>query len=96
MADLSLQIPLRVRHLNEECVVVEDATGTRAHYVYIDTDDTRRRSRSSVRPEQGLRIAQAAACALTFELERRGAAVTGDPANLLLAVDAATEGAGRA
>jgi hypothetical protein len=90
MSDLGLQLPLRLRHLNRECIVVEDAIGTRCHYVYLDTDDSRRRSRNSVRPEQGLRIAQVVARALTVELERRGAGVAGDSDDLLLAVDAVT------
>jgi hypothetical protein len=76
--------------------VVEDAIGTRAHYVYLDTDDTRRRSRNSVRPEQGLRIAQVVARALTVELERRGAGVDSDSADLLRAVDEASDAAERA
>ena len=71
MSDLGLQLPLRIRHLNHECIVVEDAIGARCHYVYLDTDDTRRRSRNSVRPEQGMGIAQVVARALTVELERR-------------------------
>ncbi|MGH1587708.1 hypothetical protein ACRBEV_04310 [Methylobacterium phyllosphaerae] len=91
MSKLGLQLPSRVRHLNHECIMVEDATGTRAHYVYVDIDDTRRRSRNSVRPEQGLEIARLVARALTIEMERRGAGVARDPADLLHAVDAATE-----
>jgi hypothetical protein len=91
MTDLGLQLPLRVRHLNHECIVVEDAIGTRTHYVYLDTDDTRRRSRNSVRPEQGLRIAQVVARALTVELERRNSGLARDSADLLRGVDAVTE-----
>jgi hypothetical protein len=93
MTDLGLQLPLRVRHLNHECIVVEDAIGTRCHYVYLDTDDTRRRSRNSVQPEEGLRIAQVVARALTVELERRNSGLARDSADLLQAMDAA---AGRA
>jgi hypothetical protein len=78
MTDLGLQLPLRVCHLNHGCIVVEDAIGTRCHYVYLDTDDTRRRSRNSVRPEQGLRIAQVVARALTVELERRNSGLARD------------------
>ena len=96
MSDLGLQLPLRIRHLNHECIVVEDAIGTRCHYVYLDTDDTRRRSRNSVRPEQGMGIAQVVARALTVELERRAAGVAGESADLLRAVDAATETGERA
>jgi hypothetical protein len=91
MSDLGLQLPLRVRHLNGECIVVEDAIGTRCHYVYLDTDDTRRRSRNSVRPEQGLRIAQVVARALTVELERCNSGLARDSADLLRGVDALTE-----
>jgi hypothetical protein len=91
MTDLGLQLPLRVRHLNHECIVVEDAIGTRCHYVYLDIDDTRRRSRNSVRPEQGLRIAQVVARALTVELERRNSGLARDSADLLRGVDAVTE-----
>lgn len=88
MPDLGLQLSLRVRHLNDECIVVEDAVGTRAHYAYLDTDDTRRRSRSSVLPEEGLRIAQVVARALTVELERRNSGLARDSADLQRAVDA--------
>jgi hypothetical protein len=91
MTDLGLHLPLRVRQLNHECIVVEDATGARCHYVYVDTDDTRRRSRNSVRPEQGAEIARSVARALTVELERRNAGVAGESADLLRAVDAVTE-----
>jgi hypothetical protein len=53
----------------------------------LDTNDTRRRSRSSVRPEQGLEIARLVARALTVEIERRGAGVTCDPDDLMRAVE---------
>ena len=87
MPDLDLRLPLRVRRLNDECIVVEDAIGTRYHYVYLDTDDTRRRSRGSVRPEQGLEIARLVARALTVEMERRGAGMAGDSADFLRAIE---------
>ena len=95
MIDLALQLPLRVEALGES-VKVLDAGGRRAAQVYTCAEPERRLQNKLLSPEEGIVTAKIIARALTIELERRGAGVAGDPADLLLAVDAATERAERA
>lgn len=87
MPRLSARLPLRVRRLNDECVVVEDATGMRLSHIYVDADNTRRQTRRSVTPEEGAEIAKAIARALTVEIERQGGGIARDGAEFLRAID---------
>lgn len=69
MTDLGVRLPLRVRRLNGECIAVEDATGARLACMYMDTDETRRRSRQSLAPAQAEAIAKVIARSLTAHIE---------------------------
>jgi hypothetical protein len=57
MTELDISLPLRIRRLNDECIVVEDAAGTRLSCTHFSTDETRRRSRGSMAPDQAVAIA---------------------------------------
>jgi hypothetical protein len=90
MSDLGLQLPLCVIALTEAVKVV-DAGGRCAAYVYTAAERERRLQTKRLSPEEGIATAKVIARALTVELERRGAGVAGDNADLLQAMDAAGE-----
>jgi hypothetical protein len=90
MSDLDLQLPLRIFVL-EGAVKVIDAGGRVAAHVYTCIDRERRLQTKRLSPEEGVKTARVIARALTVELERRGAGVAGDAADLLDAVDAAND-----
>ncbi|MGH1572064.1 hypothetical protein ACRAWG_16955 [Methylobacterium sp. P31] len=85
-----MQLPLRI-FVVEESVKVIDADGRVAAYVYTSDERERRLQTKRLSPEEGIATAKVIARALTVELERRGAGVAGEAADLLLALDAATE-----
>ncbi|MGH1575570.1 hypothetical protein ACRAWG_39325 (plasmid) [Methylobacterium sp. P31] len=94
MTDLGLQLPLRI-FVTEDSVKVIDADGRVAAYVYTAAERERRLQTKRLSPEEGIATAKVIARGLTVELERRGGGVAGDSADLLQAMDALTETAGR-
>jgi hypothetical protein len=90
MADLGLQLPLSIVAQEGPAGVI-DAGGRVAAYVYTSDDRERRLQTQRLSPEEGIEAAKIIARALTVELERRGGGVAGDDADLLEAMDAATE-----
>jgi hypothetical protein len=90
MSGLGLQLPLRIVALAESVKVI-DADGRCAAYVYTCAERGRRLQTQRLSPEESVATAKVIVRALTVELERRGAGVAGSSADLLHAMDAATE-----